>query len=255
MPARALARLDGAAASGPPLAPLLRLDRARLLLRLGRHDEARTEAEAVFEESPGLPGASELLVALYDSQGRLGEAAARLEEAEAKGELRPAARVLLGRLQVFRGETAKARAIFEEVLRSKADLPLVKSDLAYLLALEGADLERANELARDAQAALPDEPEVLDTMGYVELRRGSPAAALVHLRRATALAEEAGAPRAVHFYHLGLAYRAAHQNRSAVEAFDRALALEPEFPEAERAREERAQALAGGTRTPSLPRP
>lgn len=56
---------------------------------------------------------------------------------------------------------------------------------------------------------------------------------------------------------LGLAHRAARQNRSAVEAFDRALALEPEFPEAARAREERAQALAlaGGARTFSPPRP
>ena len=53
----------------------------------------------MFEEAPGLPGASEFLVALYGSQGRVGEATARLEEAEAKGELRPAARVLLGRLQ------------------------------------------------------------------------------------------------------------------------------------------------------------
>jgi Tfp pilus assembly protein PilF len=185
----------------------------------------------------------------------VGEATARLEEAEAKGALRPAARVLLGRLQVERGETAKARAIFEEVLRSKADLPIVKSDLAYLLAVEGADLERANELARDAQAALPDDPEVLDTMGYVELRRGNPAVALVHLQRATTLAEEAGAPRAVHFYHLGLAQRAARQNRSAAESFDRALALEPGFSEAARAREERAQALAGGAPTSSPPRP
>ena len=252
--ARALARLDAAAASGP-LPPLLRLDRAQILARLGRPDEARTEAEAVFEEAPGLPGASQLLVALYGSQGRVGEATARLEEAEAKGELRPAARILLGRLQVERGETAKARAIFEEVLRSNTDLPLVKSDLAYLLALDGADLERASELARDAQAALPDEPEVLDTLGYVELRRGNPAAALLYLQRATTLTEESGAPRAVHYYHLGLAHRAAGHSPSAVEAFDRALALEPEFPEAARAREERAQAPAGGTRTPSLPRP
>ncbi len=252
-PARALARLDRAAASGP-LAPLLRLDRARILARLGRLDEARTEAQAVFEEAPGLPGASQLLVALYGSQGRVGEATARLEGAEAKGELRPAARILLGRLQVERGETTKARAIFEEVLRSNTDLPLVKSDLAYLLALEGAELERAIVLARDAQAALPDDPEVLDTMGYVELRRGNPAVALVHLQRATTLAEEAGAPRAVHFYHLGLAHREARQNPSAVEAFDRALSLEPEFPEAARARED-ALALAGGAPTSSAPRP
>ena len=209
----------------------------------------------MFEEAPGLPGASQLLVALYGSQGRVGEATARLEEAEAKGKLRPAARVLLGRLQAERGETAKARATFEAVLRSNPDLPLVKSDLAYLLALDGTDLERANELARDAQAALPDDPEVLDTLGYVELRRGNPAVALVHFQRAATLAEERGAPRAVHFYHLGLAHRAAGHNPSAVEAFDRALALEPDFPEAGRAHEERAQALAGGTRTPSLPRP
>ena len=247
--ARALARIDKVAA-GVPLTPRLRLDRVQLLLQLGRKDEARAEAEALFESSPGLPGASELLLALYDADGRLNEFTARLEEANAKGALRPASRALLGRVYAARGENAKARAIFEELLSSEADLPLVKSDLAYLLALAGADLERAQELAQDALGSLSDEPEVLDTMGYVALRRGNPAAALLYFEHATALSEEAGRARAVHYYHLGLARRAAGHDRAAVESFDRALALEPDFPEAAHAREERALALAGKAATP-----
>jgi Tfp pilus assembly protein PilF len=246
---RALARLEQAATAGA-LAPPLRLDRARLLLQLGRKDEARAEAEAVFEASPGLPGASELLLALYDAEGRTGEFATRLAEANAKGELRPASRVLLGRVYTARGENAKARAIFEELLGSGADLPLVKSDLAYLLALDGVDLERAQGLAQDALGSLSDEPEVLDTMGYVELRRGNPAAAVLYFEHATALSEENGRVRAVHYYHLGLARRAAGRDAAAVEAFDRALALEPDFPEAAQAREERALALAGKESAP-----
>jgi Tfp pilus assembly protein PilF len=250
--ARALARLERAAAAGP-LAPPLRLDRAQLLLQLGRKDEARAEAEAVFEASPGFPGASELLLALYDAEGRLDEFSALLEGANAKGELRPASRALLGRVYTARGENAKARAIFEELLSSGADLPLVKSDLAYLLALDGVDLERAQELAQDALGSLSDEPEVLDTMGYVELRRGNPAAAVLYFEHATALTEETGRARAVHYYHLGLARRAAGRDGAAVEAFDRALALEPDFPDATHAREERALALAGKPAAPRAP--
>jgi tetratricopeptide (TPR) repeat protein len=100
----------------------------------------------------------------------------------------------------------------------------VKSDLAYLLALDGADLARAQELAQDALGSHSDEPEVLDTMGYVELRRGNPRPRVLYFEHATALTEESGRARAVHYYHLGLVRRAAGHDREAVEALDRALA-------------------------------
>jgi tetratricopeptide (TPR) repeat protein len=243
-PEAALARLDAAIASeGVPT--VLRLYRARLLLQQGRSEEAEAEALRAFDEAPGLPGLSRFLVNLYGSQGRVDEAIARLEQSRASGSLAPAAVVLLARLHSAGGDTTTARALFEEVLASGADAPRVKSDVAYLLAADGVELKRASELARQAVGALPDDPEVVNTLGFVYLREGTNEAALLHLERAVALGEERGTPRALHYHHRGLAERRVRRNRSAVESFERALELDPQFSEAERAREELAAALAG----------
>jgi tetratricopeptide (TPR) repeat protein len=152
---------------------------------------------------------------------------------------------LLARLYAQTGEEAKAVALYESVVESGESLPSARNDLAFLLARRGSDLDRALQLAQQAYQALPQDPEVLDTLGYVFLRRGLPEVASAHLRKAVDLAEEQGTPRATHYYHLGLALRLGRQNRSAVEAFDRCLSLDPDFPEAEDARRQREAALAG----------
>ena len=93
---------------------------------------------------------------------------------------------------------------------------------------------------------MPDDPEVLDTLGYVQLRQGYADLAGPKFRAAIRAAETAGAPpRAIYHYHLGLALRLSLRNRSAAKAFEQVLALDPDFPEAERARRERAAALKG----------
>ncbi len=245
----ALARLDATIASRP--APVLLLARARILARLGRLDEAEAAARRALDAAPGLPGAAELLVALYSSRGTQREAIAALEAARRRGSAPPANALVLAGLYQRTGEIAKARALYEEIVASGADLPLAKNNLAYLLATEGVELERAQALAAEALGALPEEPEVLDTLGYLHLRLGHERAAASYLQAAVAAAEKAGQPRAAILYHLGLAQRRLQQNRSAAESFARALALEPDFPEAERARAERAAALAGEPIDPS----
>mgnify|MGYP000514806218 CR=1 FL=1 len=51
-------------------------------------------------------------------------------------------------------------------------VPQAKNNLAYLLAKEGAELDRALRLAREAVGELSEAPELLDTLGYVYYRMG-----------------------------------------------------------------------------------
>jgi tetratricopeptide (TPR) repeat protein len=234
--ARALRRLD--AVVGSQLAvPRVLLLRAELLSLAGELRRAEADALKAFEADPQLPGAVDLLFAIYQRQGKLAEALRAFEEADSVGVLHPGARVLLGRLHLSQGRSDDARSAYEAVIELNPENAGAKNDLAYLLAVEGRDLERAQTLAEQAQRALPDQPEAIDTVGYVYFRRGHHEAALHQFRRATALAEaQRGEAPAIFHYHAGLTLSALERDAEAAVAFERALALDSGFAGAADAR-------------------
>jgi tetratricopeptide (TPR) repeat protein len=233
----ALARLNQVIANRRVTVKALLL-RARLLAEMGALERAEADALRAFEASPKLPGAVDLLFAIYQAQGRLDEARHSFEEAEAAGVLHAGARQLLARLYLMDGDTTKAREMLEKVLEADPDLPEAKNDLAFLLAADGVELDRALQLAKEAQRSLSDDPDTADTVGYVYFRKGLHAAALQQFRYAIELAKNsaAHAVRPAFHYHLGLTLREMGRDRQAARAFQRALEINPEFPDAEHAR-------------------
>ena len=106
-----------------------------------------------------------------------------------------------------------------------------------MLAERGEQLERALELARGVQQELGENPAAIDTLGYVYYRAGQLEPALAELQRAVALAEaRPGEASPVYTYHLGLVLQALGRKDEAAVAFQRALAGDADFPEAEDAR-------------------
>jgi tetratricopeptide (TPR) repeat protein len=240
----ALERLDAVPDGGQVPPPLLTL-RARLRARAGRHREARADARLAFAEAPGRPEVATLLVMLYGADGRIEEALTLLDAADRDDALSLESRGLLARVHLQDGDPQRGRAILEEVVESDAPLPLARNELAYLLAQEGRDLHRALALASEAVRHHPDDPLLLDTLGSVLLKQNLAEAAARHFQSAVDQAEARGESRAAYFYHLGLAFSGMGRNRSAAEAFARALEIEPDFPKAEHARRARKAALAG----------
>ena len=105
----------------------------------------------------------------------------------------------------------------------------IENDLAFLLAREGRDLDRALELALEAKQAFGEDPEVADTLGFVMLQRGLAGPAAEQFLSALRLAEERGrAVPGIH-YHMGLALRALGQEKAAEQHLERALSIDPEF--------------------------
>lgn len=64
------------------------------------------------------------------------------------------------------------------------DDPLLKNNLAWALLKEGLEMERAEELARQAVAASPRMAEFWDTLGKIQQARGENAEAVISLHRA-----------------------------------------------------------------------
>jgi Tfp pilus assembly protein PilF/peroxiredoxin len=108
---------------------------------------------------------------------------------------KPSASMLyrLGSLLVKTGQTAKAKAAYEQALALQPDLSEAANDLGTLLA-EGGDIPAAIERFRAALAATPDYPDALNNLGYALLLTG--------------------------------------QAREAQELYEKALKLQPDFPEA-----------------------
>jgi tetratricopeptide (TPR) repeat protein len=245
-PDEALAVLDRAAEAGP-LGPVMVLTRAQILASKGEWERAEEEARRAFAAAPNLTPALDLLARIYMAQDRVDEAIASFEEAETVGALPPSGQVLLGRLHLAAGHKDQARALYEKALAQRSDLPGAKNDLAWLLADQGADLERALTLAQEAQQAEPENPDFVDTLGYVYLRKGLHEPALQQISYAVELTEGA---RPEFHYHLGLALRALGREGEAVAAFERALALDANFPDAEQARRELEAARSSLASTP-----
>ena len=234
---RAMRRLDKVIES-QLAGPRILLLRAELLAQTGELDRAEADALRAFEAAPELPGTIDLLFAIYQAQGKLADTQRSFEEAESVGVLHSGARVLLGRLYLAQGETERAKEVYEKVLAEDPELASAKNDLAFLLAHEGDDLERALALAEEAQRALPEHPSVADTVGFTYYRMSQNEAALQQFRYAIQLAETHGgsSPPGYH-YHLGLALAALHRDEEAAASFERALAIDPEFAESADARQ------------------
>lgn len=248
--ARALERLNQALSGAQANAAVVVL-RGRLLASQKQWAAAEGDLRATFEAAPNYPGVSDLLVLVYEKQGKLDEAISSLERVDASGGLGGSQLYLLGRLHLQRNDLAKARAVYERVLQAEPSNASAQNDLAYVLAQTNQEIDRALELAQAAQKERAEDASVADTLGFIYFKKGLLDPAIQQLRYAIELAGRS--PRPDFHYHLGLALAAANRPDEASAAFDAALALDPEFGEAAQAKRdlEKAQAAAGPSANPS----
>jgi len=231
---RALAQLNSAVETNHATPPVL-LERARVYAARGDLAKAQQDALRAFEAQPSLAGASSLVAALYRTQGQEKEAIASFEEALAAGALRPTGRFLLAQLHLLAGDRKRSRELLEALVAERSDLAVAKNDLAYLLAAQGEDLDRALRLAEEASQGLAESPAAADTLGFVYLQKSLHEPALQQFRRAVVLAQGRDEDQSIYHYHLGLALRALGRTDDAAQAFEKALALDGNFQDARQA--------------------
>lgn len=236
----ALAAIDAAAARTPGSASLYELRG----LALARSDDA-AGARAAFEKALELdPKSAHALAGLGTLRGQAGEFDAAIELFERADALAPgdgSYAYSAAQIALAAGKRQDAVSRLRRVVERHPGLGGARNDLAYLLAEDGVDLDLALSLAQEAQQRSPS-PEVLDTLGFVHLRRGEAKEAVVALERAVAALAAATGDRssASIRYRLGTALEKAGEIERARESFEAALA-QGDFPEAAEARAELAR--------------
>ena len=232
---------------------------AATLSRQGKTAEARTELEEAARLSPGNPLPHQALGELFVSQNDI-DAALKAFGAALKAN--PGfflARLSRGDIFMNRGEHAQALQEFDAAaaIVPKSPLPKVKAGMAYqaarktneareryLVAIEldakqtlalnnlawmaaesGSDLDRALGWAKQAVSLAPKDANVLDTLGWVQYRRGDLAGAVSSLQRAAQIDSKQPGP----LYHLGVVYEQMGRRTEAETALRRALSLTRSF--------------------------
>jgi tetratricopeptide (TPR) repeat protein len=182
---RSRLRIERAAAADPENGALVRLHGLVLML-LGRKDESRERLERAIALDPSDVAAYQTLAYLLVSQGSLEEALGTYERAASERPEDGTVHVVLGSLHEIGGRRAEAIAEYERAIAIDPALAIAKNNIAFLLAEEKSDLDRALALARAAKAELPQSPNAADTLGFVLLRRGAADEAIPVLREAQA---------------------------------------------------------------------
>jgi tetratricopeptide (TPR) repeat protein len=114
---------------------------------------------------------------------------------------------------------------------------LANNNLAWIYVTRGAgDNAEAMKLALAASTKLPNQPEIVDTLGWIYYKANVPLATST-LEHAVALAPKS----AVYQYHLGMSYAQDGQRAEARKTLTRALQLSDKFSGADEAKAALAQ--------------
>ncbi len=226
---KALARVDAALAQTPDDSELYEV-RGSILASMGRVAEAEAAFAKAREFDPESAPAVAGLATLAANQGDTARAIQLFDRASALAPEQADYPYAAAQLALASGD-ASAKRRLEDVTRRAPGHAGARNDLAWLLAEEGQDLERALVLAQEARR-LDDSPDCLDTLGWVHLKRGEAQEAVVVLEEALAARPDS----ATLHYHLAMALVETGDEARAREHLQRALKTPPaEFPEAEAA--------------------
>ena len=167
------------------------------------------------------------LAEMYLRDNRADKAIAQYEAALAKNPRQAGLHTILATIYDQQGQPDKSEQHYRQALEIAPEFAPAANNLAYLLAQKNQNLDEALNYARIAKEQYPNDPGVMDTLGFVYLRKGLVDSAILELEGSAAKLEN---NPTVH-YHLGLAYHLKGDRQKARRALQAALELDQSFAE------------------------
>ena len=200
-----------------------------------------TKAEAFFKKAitsdPQFIQPYLSLASLFKFQSRTDEA---ISEYKALIDKRPefaAPENLLATLFDETGELDLAETHYKRALEIDRDFIPALNNLAYLYAQQDKDLNMALDLAQRAKQNSANTPAILDTLGWVYFKKELYDMAIAEFKGAI----EKDPENPMFHYHLGLGYNKKWDYANARTALERALEIDKDFKESQKARDILAQ--------------
>ncbi|GEM_PF-796922 len=249
---------------------------AQMYAQIRMYDEAIEHAQATLRVAPNARNVQVFLAQQYLQSGEPLLAKRALERAVVNQEnLNPNLYILMSRILQEMDQTDQAIAYLDGVLAEKEDLdrvrmrkveiqmqtplwkralpdtrllhekypddPALRNNLAFLLARSGEELDTARELVESLKDQFEENPVILDTYGYVLAAAGEHEEAIKIYEQAL---ERAGNNMTIRF-HYAVSLAALGRKDDALRQLEAVLIIQPDFPQAEEARNLQTQLSAG----------
>ncbi len=216
--------LDPSRGSDPALLTL----RAMIFALNGKPDEAETQLRAILKSDPSNDLAFIGLYGLLDNSGQTPAAATLLDEALTRPEPPVAALLQAADNKAAAGDIGAAISLTKSAYDRNPSDTATAALLSRRIVLDpqatAADLLRARDIAAPLRSL--DRPLVLDTLGWVEVRLGTPAAGLTDLQTAGRLRPDDPTIR----FHQAMALFALDRRFEAKDALQSYLAMDGDKP-------------------------
>ena len=171
------------------------------------------------------------LAGMHMRRQQTDKAIKQYEAALAQNPRQPGLHTILGTIYDKQQNPAKSEQHYRQALDIDPEFAPAANNLAYLLAQKNQHLDEALNYARIAKEKYPNDPGVMDTMGFVYLRKGLVDSAILELESSAAKLEDNPTVR----YHLGLAYHLKGEPQKARAELQAALRTGQSFAEKEAA--------------------
>jgi tetratricopeptide (TPR) repeat protein len=195
-------------------------------------EAAERAYRAAIEHNKNAYAAHTQLARIYAQEQKLPQA---VSEAQVAVQQRPDILlnyILLGTLYQRRGAIEQARATYGQALQRDPNFALALNNLAWLDCEHGGNLDVALGLAQRAKQNLPNNPDISDTLAWIEYRKGLYRAAAPLLRDALRQVPDSG----LFQYHLGMVLLKEAKDTEAKPILSRALASKLSAADTEQAR-------------------
>jgi tetratricopeptide (TPR) repeat protein len=197
---------------------------ADILYKQGQRDQALELLQPQDDAMPSARLEAEVAQAqLLSNGGEADQALARIEDALARFPGHPDLLYQKAIVLEKAGRTEAAITQLESLYRDRPQDSAISNALGFILADHDRDLARSERLISLALKAEPDNPAILDSLGWLEYRRGMPRVALPLLERAFRLDQDGDIGA-----HWGEVLWALGDKVKAREAWNRALIVDPD---------------------------
>ena len=224
-------RLDTRLAKDPKNERVL-LVAGQVYAAAGDGTRAETTWKQLLSMNPGNNDAYDELGRLYALSGRLDAAEKQFADLAARSTEGEYGLILAGVLAHGQGKLDVARQRYEKVLAANPESPVAANNLAWIYAEQGGNLDMALNLAQTAKRLAPTNPNFIDTLGVVLTKKGLWTAAIAELEEATNMSPK----NATIHLHLAQALVGSGKGEEARKIAQKALQIDPNFPEAGDAR-------------------
>ena len=196
-----------------------------LLTKNKQYEEALQAYQKAQDLDPENPQGYLLSASLLSHLGKIDKTIAQYEELLKTKPDSISGIMGLATAYEIQGKLDKAKEKYIRALEIQPNLSAAANNLAWRLAEDGSDLGEALRLAMQAKQALPDQPHVADTLGWVHYKRKSYSLAITQFKQA--LDNRPDDP--VIQYHLALALYANNEKQEAIDSLEKALANDSQF--------------------------